>query len=48
MKQPKAIRDWMKCVEEAKRQQRIPLKTYGPVKGTTLKIAQKLYCMMGY
>lgn len=48
MKLPKAVRDWQKCVSDAKKIQRQSVKTYVPTRGTTLALAQKLYCLMGY
>ena len=48
MKVPKAIKNWQICVQAAKRKLKIPKNTYVPVKGELLKVARKIYCLMGY
>ena len=48
MKEPRALRDWKKCVNMAKKHLNYPGNTYGILPGRVLELAQKGYCLMGY
>ena len=48
MRNPKAINDWMICVQQAKKKLGIPRDSFVMVKGKLLLEAQKAYCAMGY
>jgi hypothetical protein len=44
----KALDDWRKAVEIAKKRLAIPVDSYKFIQGPLLKEAQKVYCAMGY
>jgi hypothetical protein len=48
MEPTKAIKDWMECVQQAKKNLGKGEKTFTMVKGSVLKEAQKCYCAKGY
>jgi hypothetical protein len=48
MDNPKAIKDWMDCVQEAKRKLGVPVDSFMVIDKTLLKEAQKCYCSKGY
>ena len=48
MENPQAIKDWMVCVQQAKKKLRKGEKSFTIIKGSVLKEAQKCYCAKGY
>lgn len=48
MENPKAIKDWIECVQEAKKKLGQNDKSFTMIKGGLLKEAQKCYCAKGY
>ena len=42
------VRAWKLCVNRAKRNAGIPVKTYMLLRGRVLKDAQQMYCAMGF
>ena len=48
MENPQAIKDWMACVQQAKKKLGYSDKSFTMTKGSLLKEAQKCYCAKGY
>lgn len=48
MKESRAIIDWKKCVNIAKKKFGISPQSYGVISGKVLQTAQRCYCAMGY